>query len=181
MVEADNVSSLSALPATAVGQILIKLAKFCWNTVVEINKPHHERERGHIKATLGLCSNVISIVCISKEILFYCTYVVIEILFFLLFNQHNCEERVKHNSSASSSAAAAASSQRKVNTWGRSSDKLQCAIYYAIDGDQVRLQAIFRLLILGRTSIGLLGGKLMIPHRERHCIFRSFYRLGLIQ
>lgn len=52
-------------------------------------------------------------------------------------HQHNCEERVKHNSSASSSAAAAASSQRKVNTWGRSSDKLQCAIYYAIDGDQV--------------------------------------------
>ena len=164
MVEADNVSSLSALPATAVGQILINLAKFCWNTVVEINKPHHERERGHIKATLGLCRNVISIVCISKEILFLLHIRGDRNPVFLLFNQHNCEERVKHNSSASSSAAAAASSQRKVNTWGRSSDKLQCAIYYAIDGDQVRLQAIFRLLILGKTWIGLLGGKLMIPH-----------------
>ena len=124
---------------------------------------------------------VISIVCISKEII-YVLHIRGDLnpgLF--AFYQHNCEERVKHNSSASSSAAAAASSQRKVNTWGRSSDKLQCAIYYAIDGDQVRLQAIFRLLILGRTSIGLLGGKLMISHRERHCISRSFYRLGLIQ
>ena len=119
---------------------------------------------------LGLCRDIISIVCISKEILFVLhTSGDIHKSFFLLFDQHNCEERVKHNSSASSSAAAAASSQRKVNTWGRSSDKLQCAIYYAIDGDQVRLLAIFRLLILGRiiknrTSIDLLGGKLMIPH-----------------
>ena len=113
---------------------------------------------------LGLCRDVISIVCISKEILYVLLIRGDINPVFLLFDQHNCEERVKHNSSASSSAAAAASSQRKVNTWGRSSDKLQCAIYYAIDGDQVRLLAIFRLLILGKTWIGLLGGKLMIPH-----------------
>ena len=31
--EADSVSSLSASPATAVGQILLTLAKFCYNTV----------------------------------------------------------------------------------------------------------------------------------------------------
>ena len=53
-------------------------------------------------------------------------------------HQNNCEERVKHNSS--SGAAAAAAARKGGNSgWGRSSDKLQCAIYYAIDGDQVGL------------------------------------------
>ena len=42
-------------------------------------------------------------------------------------HQHNCEERVKH-------------SRKGGNTCYRSSDKLQCAIYYAIDGDQVSSQ-----------------------------------------
>lgn len=39
-------------------------------------------------------------------------------------HQHNCEERGKH-------------SRKGVNPSYASSDKLQCAIYYAIDGDQV--------------------------------------------
>ena len=32
--EADNVSSLSALPVTEVGQILLTMTKFCQNTVL---------------------------------------------------------------------------------------------------------------------------------------------------
>ena len=39
-------------------------------------------------------------------------------------HQHNCEERGRHRS--------------RINQSYASSDKLQCAIYYAIDGDQVK-------------------------------------------
>ena len=39
-------------------------------------------------------------------------------------HQQNCEERVKH-------------SRKGASNYSSSSDKLQCAIYYAIDGDQV--------------------------------------------
>ena len=39
-------------------------------------------------------------------------------------HQHNCEERGRH-------------SRSRINQAYASSDKLQCAIYYAIDGDQV--------------------------------------------
>ena len=39
-------------------------------------------------------------------------------------HQQNCEERVKH-------------SRKGASNFSSSSDKLQCAIYYAIDGDQV--------------------------------------------
>ncbi len=49
-------------------------------------------------------------------------------------HQQNCEERGKHQSRAAQAAAAAAAAS---NDFYRSSDKLQCAIYYAIDGDQV--------------------------------------------
>ena len=41
------------------------------------------------------------------------------------YHQQNCEERVKHSRKGNSDDEEA------------SSDKLQCAIYYAIDGDQV--------------------------------------------
>ena len=41
-------------------------------------------------------------------------------------HQQNCEERVKHSRKGSS-------------IYSSSSDKLQCAIYYAIDGDQVKM------------------------------------------
>jgi hypothetical protein len=40
-------------------------------------------------------------------------------------HQQNCEERVKH-------------SRKGASNYSSSSDKLQCAIYYAIDGDQVQ-------------------------------------------
>ena len=43
-------------------------------------------------------------------------------------HQQNCEERGKHIEG----------SQGDIDHYSRSSDKLQCAIYYAIDGDQVR-------------------------------------------
>ena len=42
-------------------------------------------------------------------------------------HQHNCEERGRH-------------SRSRVTQSYASSDKLQCAIYYAIDGDQVSSQ-----------------------------------------
>ena len=42
-------------------------------------------------------------------------------------HQHNCEERGRHSRSNRTQSYA-------------SSDKLQCAIYYAIDGDQVSSQ-----------------------------------------
>ena len=47
-------------------------------------------------------------------------------------HQQNCEERVKHSRKGSS-------------IYSSSSDKLQCAIYYAIDGDQVKMR--FRYLV----------------------------------
>ena len=42
-------------------------------------------------------------------------------------HQQNCEERGKHTTIAT----------QDQDSFMRSSDKLQCAIYYAIDGDQV--------------------------------------------
>ena len=50
-------------------------------------------------------------------------------------HQHNCEERGRH-------------SRSRINQAYASSDKLQCAIYYAIDGDQVQLLT----LILGQSD-----------------------------
>ena len=47
-------------------------------------------------------------------------------------HQQNCEERVKH-------------SRKGASNFSSSSDKLQCAIYYAIDGDQVIRFNIFRI------------------------------------
>ena len=44
-------------------------------------------------------------------------------------HQQNCEERVKH-------------SRKGASNYSSSSDKLQCAIYYAIDGDQVKFSII---------------------------------------
>ena len=54
-------------------------------------------------------------------------------------HQQNCEERGKHTAASLVAATTAATSASSFSTdhYGRSSDKLQCAIYYAIDGDQV--------------------------------------------
>ena len=49
-------------------------------------------------------------------------------------HQQNCEERVKH-------------SRKGVAMYSSSSDKLQCAIYYAIDGDQVRSSVVINIVI----------------------------------
>ena len=54
-------------------------------------------------------------------------------------HQHNCEERGRHSRS------------RTMQNYA-SSDKLQCAIYYAIDGDQVRI-GVFSYSRIFKSSI----------------------------
>ena len=60
-------------------------------------------------------------------------------------HQHNCEERGRH-------------SRSRINQAYASSDKLQCAIYYAIDGDQVMMYFKITYLVFTRllcNSVGL--------------------------
>ena len=64
-------------------------------------------------------------------------------------HQQNCEERSKHRDNNGPTGATGgrrgppgrpmgANADSGDRGYGRSFDKLQCAIYYAIDGDQVR-------------------------------------------
>ena len=61
-------------------------------------------------------------------------------------HQHNCEERGRH-------------SRSRVTQSYASSDKLQCAIYYAIDGDQVSSQQLgLGLSFLCRICFDFIDG-----------------------
>ena len=59
--EADNVNSLSASPTTAVGQILLTLAKFCWNTKYVSDTWHADIE-GALMMVVYILSLIITFV-----------------------------------------------------------------------------------------------------------------------